>query len=117
MGELYFILTACKRITEENSMPAEIVNLFLMNAHGHYFEVSVQEVTVDKALLGECMLFDSEPALLEAVCRETGCELDEVAGSTFYISLRNGAPTLIDDRGFAHDIEGPVEAFIADYVL
>lgn len=98
-------------------MPAEIVNLFPMNAHGHYFEVNVQEVTVDKALLSGCLLFDSEQALLEAVCRETGCELEEVAGGTFYITLRNGAPTLIDDRGFAHAIEGPVEAFIADYVI
>ena len=98
-------------------MPAEIVNLFLMNAHGHYFEVDVKEVTLDKALLGECRLFDNEPALLEAVCRKTGCELDEVAGSTFYITLRNGEPTLIDDRGFAHAIEGPVEDFIAGYEL
>lgn len=98
-------------------MPAEIVNLFLMNAHGHYFEVNVLEVKVDKALLGECRLFDNEPALLEAVCRKTGCELGEVAGSTFYITLRNGEPTLIDDRGFAHAIEGPVEDFIAGYEL
>ena len=98
-------------------MPDETVNLFLMNARGHYFQVNVQEVAVDKALLGECRLFDNEPALLEAVCRKTGCELGEVAGSTFYITLRNGEPTLIDDRGFAHAIEGPVEAFIADYVI
>ena len=72
---------------------------------------------MDKALLGECRLFDNEPALLEAVCRKTGCELGEVAGSTFYITLRNGEPTLIDDRGFAHAIEGPVEDFIAGYEL
>lgn len=98
-------------------MPDETVNLFLMNARGHYFQVNVQEVAVDKALLGECRLFDNEPALLEAVCRKTGCELGEVAGSTFYITLRNGEPTLIDDRGFAHAIEGPVEDFIAGYEL
>ena len=98
-------------------MPAEIVNLFLMNAHGHYFEVDVKEVTLDKALLGECRLFDNEPALLDAVCHETGCELDEVAGSTFYITRRNGEPTLIDDRGFAHAIDWPVEEFIAGFEL
>lgn len=97
-------------------MPAGNVNLFVMNAHSHFFEVH-QEVPVGKGLLRNCSLYDNEPALLEAVCRETGCELDEVAGSTFYITLRNGEPTLIDDRGFAHAIEGPVEDFIADFEL
>ncbi|KKN96103.1 hypothetical protein LCGC14_0170320 [marine sediment metagenome] len=97
-------------------MQADNVNLFIMNAHSHYFEVK-QEVPVGKELLRNCRLFDNEPALLEAVCQETGCELDEVAGSTFYITMRHGEPTLIDDRGFAQTIEGPVEDFIADFEL
>lgn len=97
-------------------MPADKVNLFVMNAHCHYFEVT-QEVPIDKALLHNCRLFTTKPALLEAVCQQTGCDLDEVAGSTFYITLRNGEPTLIDDRGFAQAIEGPVEEFIADFEL
>lgn len=97
-------------------MPPDKVNLYVMNTCGHYFEVN-QEVPIDKELLRNCHLYNNEPALLEAVCRETGCELDEVAGSTLYITLRNGETTLIDDRGFAQAIEGPVEDFIAGFEL
>lgn len=97
-------------------MSANNTNLFIMNAYSHYFEVQ-QGVPVCTGLLHNCRLYDNEPALLEAVCRETGCEMEEVAGSTFYITLRNGEPTLIDDRGFAEAIEGPVDAFIAAFEL
>lgn len=98
-------------------MPAETVNLFVLNANGHYFQINMQEVAVEKDQLRECRFFDNEPALLEAVCSATGCDLEEVEGSTFYITMRNGDTAMIDDRGFDHAIDGPVEDFIADFVL
>lgn len=91
--------------------------MFVMNENGHYFEINTKEISVSKELLHGCRFFDDEKALLEAVCRESGCELEEVSGSTFYITMRDGQPKLIDDRGFTHSIDEPVETFVATFVL
>lgn len=98
-------------------MPAETPNLFVMNVNSHYFEINIQEVAVNKEQMRECRFFDTEEALLEAVCSATGCDLEEVEGSTFYITMRNGSLTMIDDRGFAHPIDDPVEDYLADFAL
>lgn len=97
-------------------MPAKTVNMFVMNSTGHYFEINTQEVAVNKELLRECRVFDNEQALLEAVCSATGCDLEEVQGTAFYITV-DGELTLVDDRGFAHSIDESIEGFITDYEL
>ncbi len=97
--------------------PPESANLFLMNKHGHYFELNLKEVAVDKDRLSRCTFYDNEQALLEAVCRETGCDLDEVSGTTLYITQHNGEAALFDMRGAGQAIEGAVEDFIADFEL
>lgn len=104
-------------VLKKNSQPEQTANLFVMNSRGHYFEVNMRDVAVDKGRLRDCQLYESESALMQAVGRQTGCSVNELVGSAFYITMRNGAPTIIDDRGFAQAIEGPVEDFIADFEL
>ncbi len=96
-------------------MPTATEKLFTLNKTQHYFEVNAQEVVVDRNALQDCQLFDNEKALLEAVCAATGCDMDEIEGSVFYITMRNGEPVMVDDRGFASVIEGTVEDFISNF--
>ncbi|MDP4032810.1 MAG: hypothetical protein Q8P60_08175 [Pseudorhodobacter sp.] len=98
-------------------MSAAKQNLYVMNVNGHYFEINTQEIAVEKELLSECRFFDTEKALLEAVCSSTGCDLEEVEGSTLYITVRNSDLTMIDDRGFPHAIDCAVEDYIANFEL
>ncbi len=72
---------------------------------------------MDKERLYECRFFVTGRALLEAVSSADGCSVEELEGTTFYITMRNGKPTMIDDRGFPHEIEGSVETFITCFVL
>ncbi|MEX6780479.1 hypothetical protein [Pseudomonas aeruginosa] len=92
-------------------------NLFLMNNNGNYFEINTKEVTVAKERFYECRFFDTQKELLEAVSTADGCPVEDLEGTTFYITMRNGKPTMIDDRGFPHEIEGSVETFITCFVL
>ncbi len=98
-------------------MPQETENLFLMNNNGNYFEINTKEVSVDKERLYLCRFFDTGRALLEAVSSADGCSVEELEGTTFYITMRNGKPTLIDDRGFPSEIDGSVESFITLFEL
>ncbi len=91
--------------------------MFLLNRHGHYFEVNDKEVAVDIDRLEGCRLFDNETSMLKVVCDESGLEIDDVAGHTFYITTRNGTIVLIDDRGMVSTIEEPLEAFLAGFEL
>lgn len=91
--------------------------MFVMNQNGHYFEINTKEIIVSKERFQDCRFFDDEKSLLDAVCSESGCDLDEVACSTFYITMRDGLPKWIDDRGFVHAIDEPVETFVATFVL
>ncbi len=93
----------------------DTASLYLMNKHGHYFKLNLTALEVDKDRLHGCTFYESEAALLEAVCRLTGCDLDEVSGSTSYVALRNGEPTIFDARGIGEAIEGPVEDCIVEY--
>lgn len=90
---------------------------YVLNQHGHYFAINTDEVEVSKDQLQSCRFFDDEKQLLQAVCKESQCDLEEVEGSTFYIAKRNGSPVMIDDRGFPHEIDGPVEQFLANFQL
>lgn len=91
--------------------------MFVLNKNGHYFEINTKEVVVCKERFEECRFFDDERAMLEVVCSADGLTLEEVEGSTFYITMREGRPMLIDDRCYAHAIDEPVEAFVADFAL
>ena len=91
--------------------------MFVMNKHGHFFEINTKEIVVSKEQFNECRFFDNEEALLREVCSKTGCSLEEVEGSTFYISMRNGQPVAIDDRCFVNEIEEPVEKFVSEFLL
>lgn len=98
-------------------MPTAIAKLFILNKTQHYFEVNTQLVAVNKTALQDCQLFDNEKALLEAVCAATGCEMDEVAGSVFYITMRDGGPVMVDDRGFAYGFDVTVEDYISNFEM
>lgn len=98
-------------------MPQETGNLFLLNNKGYYFEINTKEVSVDKERLYECRFFDTGKELLEAVSSAYGYSVEELEGTTFYITMRNGKPTLIDDRGFPSEIDGSVESFITLFEL
>ena len=98
-------------------MPQETGNLFLLNNNGNYFEINTKEVSVAKERFYECRFFDTGKALLEAVSTADGCPVEDLEGTTFYITMRNGKPTMIDDRGFPHEIEGSVECFITLFEL
>lgn len=90
--------------------------MFVLNENGHYFEIDTQKMVVDKEQLHGCRFFDDSKALLETVCREQDCEFEEVAGSIFYITIRDGQPVMIDDRGFASSIDEPIETFVSTFI-
>lgn len=98
-------------------MSTEAANLFIMNKNGHYFEVNTKEVSVAKERLYVCQLFDTEKALLDVVSATDGCSVEDLEGTIFFITMRNGKPTMIDDRGFPFEIEGSIERFITSFVL
>lgn len=98
-------------------MPHETGTLFLMNKNGNYFEINTKEVSVDKERLYECRFFDTGKALLEAVSSADGGSVEELEGTAFYITMRDGNPVMFDDRGFPHEIEGSVESFITLFEL
>lgn len=91
--------------------------MFVMNEHDHFFEINTKEIVVSDEQFHKCSFFDNEEALLLAVCNKTKCSLEEVEGSTFYITMRNGLPVAIDDRCFAHEIDEPVEKFVSEFFL
>jgi hypothetical protein len=91
--------------------------MFVMNEHCHFFEIDTKEIIVNSELFHECRFFDNEEALLQAVCSMTGCSLDEVEGSTFLITKKDGLPVVVDDRCFAGRIDGAVETFVSTFVL
>lgn len=91
--------------------------MFVMNKCGHYFEIDTNEITVSRERFDECQFFDNEEALLQAVCSKTGCSLDEVEGSTFYITKKDGVPVVIDDRCITAGINEPVGTFVSTFFL
>lgn len=91
--------------------------MFVMNQHGHYFEINTKEIVVSNEQFYECRFYDNEDALVRAVCSKTGCSIDEVEGSTFLITKRDGQPVVIDDRCIADGIDGSVETFISTFSL
>lgn len=91
--------------------------MFVMNECGHYFEIDTNEIIVSREQFNECHFFDNEEALLQAVCSKTGCSLDEVSGSTFYITKKDGLPVVIDDRCIAARIDEPVGTFVSTFFL
>lgn len=91
--------------------------MFVMNQYGHYFEIDTNEIIVSSEQFNECNFFDNEEALLQAVCSKTGCGIDEVEGTTFVVTNKNGLPVSIDDRGVAEIIDGSVEAFVSTFML
>lgn len=91
--------------------------MFVMNERGHYFEINIKEVLVSKEQFHECCFFDNEEALLQAASSKSGCSLEEVEGYTFYITMRDGQPVVINDRCFAHKIDEPVETFVSTFLL
>lgn len=101
----------------KSTRPVNATSLFVMNSFGHYFEVNLSEVAVDRGRLRACEFYENEAALMQAVSSQTGCTVDELLGSTFCIAMRNRVPTVIDDRGFARAIEEPIEHFISDFEL
>ncbi|EKF7416887.1 TPA: hypothetical protein MXR76_004027 [Pseudomonas aeruginosa] len=91
--------------------------MFVLNPNGHYFEVDIQAINVSRDEMPGCRFFDDEEALLQAVCAEFDLDLDEVSGSTFYVTMAKGKPVVIDDRGFATDIDEPIGAFLTHFAL
>lgn len=91
--------------------------MFLLNENGHYFEIDTSKVSVSQDRFQNCRFFDDEKSLHETVCAESDLDLDDIAGSTFYVTFYNGKPVVVDDRGFAEGIDEPVETYLSKYVL
>lgn len=91
--------------------------MFVMNEHCHYFEIDTKKVVVSKELFQDCCFFDNEEALLQAVCSSTGANIEEVEGSTFYITMRDGKRVVIDDRCITSEIDESVETFVSTFYL
>lgn len=90
--------------------------MFVINNNGHFFQID-QKIDADLKAFRGCRFFDTEKAMLEAVCKDNNLQMDEVEGGTFFISQQDDDLYLIDDRGFKFEIEEPVEAFINDYIV
>jgi len=51
------------------------------------------------------------------VCLQDGLEVEDIEGSTFFITVRNGMPVMIDDRCITHSIATSVEMFVSQFAL
>ncbi len=91
--------------------------MFLLNTNGHYFEIDTAKVPVTQESFQGCRFFDDEKTLLETVCAESDLDLEDIEGTTFYVTERDGQPVVIDDRGFATAIDEPVEAYLSEFAL
>jgi len=91
--------------------------MFVMNQYGHYFQIDAAKVAFNSSQFHDCVFFEKEQSMLVAVCEKTGCELDEVEGSTFFITKRAEKHVMFDDRGFEHVMQEPVEEFVSTYML
>lgn len=91
--------------------------MFLLNENGHYFEIDTAKVPVSQEAFKGCRFFDDQDSMLKTVCAESDLELDEVEGTTYFITERNGQPVVIDDRGFATVIDEPVEVYLSEFAL
>lgn len=88
--------------------------MFVINKNGHYFEINVN---VDTNSFHNCTFFDSEQAMLEAVCQQQGLEMEEVEGSTLSVVQRGNSIYIVNDRCDMEEVDTTVEAFISEYVL
>ena len=92
-------------------------NIFLLNPHGHYFEIDSQAFRLNRDDYQGCRFFDNEESLLQAVCADQGLCMDEVSGSTFYVTQRNGEPVIIDDRAIPTAVDAPLADYLTQFEL
>ncbi|MBX8557004.1 hypothetical protein K5D56_25445 [Pseudomonas cichorii] len=102
----------------DNPVFVDIRNqVFVMNQHGHYFQINAAEVIISNNRFQGCTFFDNEEKLLQAVCDEMCVDLDEVEGSIFLITKKSNKTVLLDDRGLFSEIDEPVEKFVSTFVV
>lgn len=88
--------------------------MFVINKNGHYFEINVN---VDSNAFRGCTFFNTEQAMLEAVCQQQNLEIDEVEGSTLSVVQRKDGIYVVNDRCDMEEVDTTVEAFISEYEL
>lgn len=93
--------------------------MFVINPHGHFFVIRADEVEIDPSALIDCDLFDTEQAMMEAVCRTQDLDMDEIEGMAMVImrSRITGEPVCVEDRGAVETIEGDVAQYVRDYEM
>lgn len=90
--------------------------MFIINQYGHYFEID-SNLDVDTNAFTDCLFFENEQSMLEAVCEQQSLEMDEVEGSTLYVTEQQGTIFVINDRCDKEEVEGAVETYLSDYQL
>jgi hypothetical protein len=90
--------------------------MFIINKNGHYFEIDSNLHIDSKAFYG-CQFFETEQEMLKEVCKQQDLEMDEVEGSTLYVTEQKGAIFVINDRCDKEEVEGAVETFLSEYEL
>lgn len=91
--------------------------MFVINKNGHYFEID-SKLDADMKAFHGCLFFETEKAMLEKVCEQQDLEMDEVEGSTFYVTEKSDSIYIINDRCGEEEVEGEsFEAFISEYEL
>lgn len=91
--------------------------MFVINKNGHYFEID-PNLDIDLQAFHGCQFFETEKAMLEKVCEQQGLQMDEVEGSTFFVTEKFDSTYIIDDRCGEEEVEGEsFEAFISEYEL
>jgi hypothetical protein len=90
--------------------------MFIINKNGHYFEIN-ENINVDTNTFHNCTFFETEEAMLEAVCKQQNLEIDEVEGSTLSVVQREDGTYVMNDRCDMEEVDTTVEAFISEYEL
>lgn len=90
--------------------------MFVMNQYGHYFEFDTNLEADFKAFHG-CQFFDTEEAMLQEVCKQQNLQMEEVEGSTLFVTEQQGAIFVINDRCDKDEVDTKLETFISEYQL
>ncbi|MFS1436146.1 hypothetical protein [Vibrio lentus] len=103
--------TAKAPLTAESvpSLDSHIDMIYLINEHGHYFQVTKEawnKFDSDYLLRAGCDIYSTKQSMYDAYMKSTGFALDEIEGSEIEITL-NEQDELIerDDRGIYTLIE------------
>lgn len=93
--------------------------MFVINQYGHFFEIKTEGLSIRPEDLKGCTLYETERAMLEAVCEQNDLQMDEVEGGTLVVQFSPlvGCALCFEGRGMHEEIDGDVAKYVSEFVL